>query len=96
MGGGTLRGYGCGGDQVYKDHKALVHWAAGSFGDDLLLNRWGLKLQEYPVEVEHLAGTENGVADFLSRRVLAQRRNPQRAARQVINGIPRAPADRDE
>ena len=52
---------------VYTDHKALVHWARGSVGDDLLLNRWGLKLREHAVAVVYLPGNENGIADFLSR-----------------------------
>ena len=64
---------GSGDTVVYTDHQALVGWAAGAWGADALLSRWGLKLRDYPVQIKYVNGVENGVADFLSRRVQGQR-----------------------
>ena len=89
--------------KVFTDHHALVAWSRGSYGSDPLLNRWGLKLGHYDADIQHVRGTDNGVADYLSRFVDGLDRDEQarvrsqrlpRGVEQMYNGLPRAPIDR--
>ena len=51
---------------VYSDHNPLV-FVQGMKTDNQRLLRWSLPLQEYNVEVRHIKGCDNVVADCLSR-----------------------------
>jgi len=37
---------------VYTDHQPLANWLSSTGGNDLLLDRWALKLQEYPIRIQ--------------------------------------------
>jgi len=52
--------------KVYTDHNPLV-FIAKMRNQNRRLLRWSLCLQEYDIEIEHLAGKKNIVADSLSR-----------------------------
>ena len=112
---------------VYTDQQPLVPWSRGAESNDPLLARWGLKLNEFRIIVIYLPGSENGLADFMSRHHemrfkrlgkdeqiisefvseseeensvthnnMAQRKNPDRAARHRIGEVARAPLDPNE
>ena len=52
----------------YTDHKPLERWLLGfTSGEDLLLERWALKLQDYPIRIVWRSGASNALADFMSR-----------------------------
>lgn len=53
---------------ILTDHKPLENWLVRSSpGGDLLLERWALKLQEYPIQIIWRRGSHHGAADFMSR-----------------------------
>ena len=51
--------------KVYTDHKNLVRDALGLTSDRVY--RWRLLLEEYGPEIEYIKGTDNTVADAISR-----------------------------
>ena len=51
---------------VLTDHNPLVHLANLRHTNQRLL-RWSLRLQEFPLKIEHIAGRNNVIADALSR-----------------------------
>lgn len=51
---------------VYTDHNPLIFLAQMSNSNQRLM-RWALIIQEYNVDIQHLKGSENVVADALSR-----------------------------
>jgi hypothetical protein len=58
---------------VWTDHQPLERIAQGSTEvQDLLLQRWMDILQEYNIEVRYKKGSDNGVADYLSRNAAMQ------------------------
>jgi transposase InsO family protein len=59
---------------VWTDHEALIGWFKGCKTDDILLERWGLKLQEYNINLKWRSGEENALADAASRvkEIMAQ------------------------
>lgn len=52
--------------KVRTDHQALKYMRTADF-QDAAVHRWVLKLQEYDFEAEHTPGSENKVADYMSR-----------------------------
>lgn len=52
--------------QVITDHKALC-WLKSSKDTNVRLARWSLKIQDYDIEIKHKSGSQNKVADCLSR-----------------------------
>ena len=56
---------------VYTDHQALI-WLSTARFTNAKLERWALKLQEYNFTVLYKKGSENVVADFLSRPATLQ------------------------
>jgi hypothetical protein len=59
---------------VWTDHEAMIGWFKGCKTDDGLLERWGLKLQEYNIILKLRSGKDNALADSASRtkEVMAQ------------------------
>ncbi len=53
---------------VYTDHNPLLFLQRSAFSNRRLL-RWSLALQELPLEIKHVKGKDNVVADCLSRVV---------------------------
>ena len=53
---------------VLTDHNPLVHLARLKHSNQRLL-RWSLRLQEFPLQIEHISGRSNIIADALSRSV---------------------------
>lgn len=53
---------------VYTDHNPLTFLSNMSSSNQRLL-RWALKLQDFNLQVQHIKGTDNIVADALSRSV---------------------------
>ena len=51
---------------VYTDHNPLLFLQRSAFSNRRLL-RWSLALQELPLEIRHVKGKDNVVADCLSR-----------------------------
>jgi len=51
---------------VYTDHNPLIFLSNMSSSNQRLL-RWALKLQDYNVQIQHIKGSDNVVADALSR-----------------------------
>lgn len=51
---------------VYTDHNPLTFLSNMSSSNQRLL-RWALKLQDYNIQIQHIKGTDNVVADALSR-----------------------------
>ena len=54
--------------QVYMDHNPLVFINKMNNQNQRLL-RWSLTLQEYDVEIRHVKGRDNVIADALSRAI---------------------------
>lgn len=54
---------------VYTDHNPLLFLQRSAFTNRRLL-RWSLALQEIPLKIQHVKGTDNLVADCLSRVVI--------------------------
>ncbi|GFW52119.1 retrovirus-related Pol polyprotein from transposon opus [Trichonephila clavipes] len=52
--------------KVITDHAALTHLMTGKNLSNRMI-RWGLKLAEFNIEWEHRPGTQNAIADILSR-----------------------------
>ena len=52
--------------KVYTDHNPLTFLKTMKNKNQRLV-RWSLALQEYNLEIQHIPGSENGVADALSR-----------------------------
>ena len=57
---------------IKTDHSALV-WLMKQKNPTGRLARWVMKLQNYQFDIEHIKGTENTIADVLSRGVLSNR-----------------------
>ena len=55
-----------GSTKVYTDHNPLTFLKTMKNKNQRLV-RWSLALQEYNLEVQHIPGSENVVADALSR-----------------------------
>ena len=53
---------------VYTDHEALCYINNNASKNQRLL-RWSLELQQYDLVIEHVKGTDNQLADFLSRPI---------------------------
>ena len=54
--------------QVYIDHNPLVFISKMKNHNQRLL-RWSLALQEYNLEIRHVKGRDNVIADTLSRAI---------------------------
>ena len=52
--------------KVYTDHNPLTGLKTMKNKNERLV-RWSLALQEYNLEIQHIPGSENVVADALSR-----------------------------
>jgi hypothetical protein len=52
--------------KIHSDHNALV-WLKQSRTTNQRILRWALILSEYDLEIVHIKGVENGLADLLSR-----------------------------
>lgn len=52
--------------QVFTDHNPLVFLSRNQFSNQRLL-RWSLFLQPYDLQIRHIKGSENKIADALSR-----------------------------
>lgn len=52
--------------KVYTDHNPLV-FLSRMYNANQRLMRWSLALQEFNLEIVHKRGTENQIADALSR-----------------------------
>ena len=52
---------------VYTDHSALLSVLQGEGTHQGRINSWMLQMSEYNVEYHHIKGTQNGLADGLSR-----------------------------
>ncbi len=53
---------------VYTDHNPLIFLSNMSFSNQRLLH-WALKLQDFHLQIQHIRGTDNVIADALSRSV---------------------------
>ena len=53
--------------KVYTDHSALIAILNGRGSHQGRITSWMMRLSEYQVEYHHVRGTENGLADGLSR-----------------------------
>lgn len=53
--------------KVYSDHSALLAILNGKGSHQGRITSWMIRLSEYQVEYHHVKGTENGLADGLSR-----------------------------
>ena len=60
--------YGSGSLLVYTDHNPLTFLSRNQFSNQRLL-RWSLFLQPYNLQVKHIKGVDNKIADALSRVV---------------------------
>lgn len=54
---------------VYTDHNPLLFLQQSAYTNCRLL-RWSLALQELPLEIQHIKGKDNLLADCLSRVVI--------------------------
>ena len=59
---------------VYTDHEALRYINNNASKNQRLL-RWSLELQQYDLVIEHVKGTDNQLADFLSRPIKRENEN---------------------
>ncbi|GFW08627.1 retrovirus-related Pol polyprotein from transposon opus [Trichonephila clavipes] len=55
--------------KVITDHAALTHLTTGKNLSNRMI-RWALKLAEFNIEWEHRPGTQNTIADVLSRNAI--------------------------
>jgi hypothetical protein len=53
---------------VYTDHEPLKYIKSNAIKSHRLL-RWSIELQGYDLEIKHIAGSKNIIADYLSRNV---------------------------
>jgi hypothetical protein len=53
---------------VYTDHEPLKYIQTNAIKSHRLL-RWSIELQGYDLEIKHIAGSKNIIADYLSRNV---------------------------